>query len=183
VENNNLLTLNKSLREEGVLISFSGKFSQEIIEELGEAVKKYLETEDHPKTDIFNVFSIFIEQTQNIKNYCVSKKEVGVYEQISNSCIVVIGKAESGGKYVCSGNLVQNIDVDKLKRVINEVNGLDKQELKKLYKQKLKQDIALTSKSAGLGIVDIARKSSSPLEFSLENIDELYSFFTLKATV
>jgi len=116
-------------------------------------------------------------------HYCVSKKEVGVYEQISNSCIVVIGKAESGGKYVCSGNLVQNIDVDKLKRVINEVNGLDKQELKKLYKQKLKQDIALTSKSAGLGIVDIARKSSSPLEFSLENIDELYSFFTLKATV
>jgi len=65
---------------------------------------------------------------------------------------------------------------------MNEINGLDKQEIKKLYKQKLKQDIAPTSKSAGLGIVDIARKSS-PLEFSLEKLDNLYSFFTLKATV
>lgn len=183
MKNNRLLNLHKKLREEGILISFSGKFSQEIIEELGEAVKKYLEAEEHPKTDIFNVFSIFIEQTQNIKNYCVSKKDTGFYEQISNSCIVVIGKNESGVKYIFSGNMVQNEDTDRLEKVINELHGLDKQQLKKLYKQKLKQEINPERKSAGLGLVEIARKSTSPLEFSIEEMDELFSFFTLKATV
>lgn len=181
--NNKLLTLQNKLREDGVLISFSGKFSQEIIEELGEAVKKYLETEDQPKNDIFNVFSIFIEQTQNIKHYCVSKNATSVYEQIASSCIVIIGNEVNNGKYICSGNLIENRDRGKLASIINELTKLDKQELKKLYKQKLKQEISPGSTTAGMGLIDIARKASLPLEYSIERIDDLYSFFTLKAIV
>ncbi|MCF8011671.1 MAG: SiaB family protein kinase [Clostridiales bacterium] len=180
---NKMFVLQKELREKGVLISFSGKFSQEIIEELGQAVKKYLETENHPKTDIYNVFSIFIEQTQNIKNYCVSKQETPAYEQIANSCIVAIGSQENNERYVCSGNLIYNDDIDKLEKIINELIGLDKQSLKKLYKQKLKQDLPPDSTSAGLGLIDVARKASSPLEYSIEKKDEFFSFFTLKAIV
>ena len=181
--NQRLLSLQKKLREDGVLISFSGKFSQEIIEELGEAVKKYLETEDQPKTDIFNIFSIFIEQTQNIKNYCVSKRPIGPYEQIANSCIVTIGSTANNGKYICSGNLIVNSDVDKLESNLNALIGLNKDELKKLYKQKLKQELPPDITSAGIGLVDIARKSSQPLLYSIDNIDEQFSFFTLKAIV
>lgn len=180
---NNLLKLQKQLRDDGVLISFSGKFSQEIIEELGEAVKRYLESEDQPKSYIYNAFSIFIEQTQNIKHYCASQSEAMEYEQIASSCIVVIGKVMGGEKYICSGNLILNEDVEKLEQTINELILLDKQDLKRLYKQILKQEIGNENVSAGLGLVDIARKASKPLEASIEKIDGQFSFFTLKATV
>ena len=41
----NLIGLQKVLQNYGVLITFSGRFTQEVIEELGDAVKKYLETD------------------------------------------------------------------------------------------------------------------------------------------
>jgi regulator of sigma D len=71
--NSTLLDVQNKLRQSGILICFSGRLSQGLIEEYGEAVKKYLETEDRPMNEIFNVFSIFIEQTQNIKNYNACK--------------------------------------------------------------------------------------------------------------
>ncbi|ABO50369.1 conserved hypothetical protein [Desulforamulus reducens MI-1] len=179
---NNLFELQKILSNNGLLISFSGRFSQSIIEELGEAVKKYLETEDRPKNDVYNVFSIFIEQTQNIKNYCEIKKESPHYERIANSCMVTIGKTETGN-YICSGNIVEQKDAVVLTGIIDELIPLDKVALKKLYKEKLRQDISPDSLGAGIGLVDIARKASLPLEYSITTIDDNFLFFTLKAVV
>lgn len=181
--NNKLLELQTLLRENSLLITFSGKFTQSIIEELGEAVKRYLEMEERQQNAIFNLFSIFIEQTQNIKNYCSSKETAEYGERISDSCIVTIGKTETGN-YVCSGNQVKNNDIQKLITVLEEINQLDKVELKKMYKIKRKQEVtSMEGPGAGLGLIDIARKVKQPLEYSITEIDAEFSFFTLKATV
>lgn len=177
-----LCEMQKYLSQQGILISFSGRFSQIIIEELGEAVKKYLETEEHPKTDIFNVFSVFIEQTQNIKNYCESKIASVSYDTIANSCIVTIGKGEDGN-YVSSGNIIENKDAEKLAALIEDLLLLDKTSLKKRYKEKLKQELPPDSLGAGVGLIDIARKARKPLEYTVNMIDEQFSFFTLKVIV
>lgn len=179
---NNLFELQKILNTNGLLISFSGRLSQGIIEELGEAVKKYLETEDRPKNDVFNIFSVFIEQTQNIKNYCESKKATAEYEKIANSCIVTIGKTGTAN-YICSGNIIEKIDAVKLADMIDQLIPMDKVALKKLYKEKLKQDVSPDSLGAGIGLIDIARKARLPLEYSVKDIDNDFSFFTIKAVV
>ena len=60
---------------------------------------------------------------------------------------------------------------------------MDKQELKQYYKQQLKADVPPGSNSAGLGLIDMARKASRPLEYSIMKLDEAVCFFTLKACV
>lgn len=180
--NNHLLKIQNFLTEQGVLISFSGRFSQSIIEELGEALKNYLEEEQRPKNNIFNVFAIFIEQSQNIRNYSASKKDTAAFEKISQSCIVTIG-ALNETNYIYSGNLVENKDVEALVKRIEEIKPLDKDELKKLYKEKRKESINVDNGSAGLGLIDIARKASAPLEYSITKIDNEFSFFTLRVFV
>ena len=90
------------------MISFSGHFSQGIIQELGEAIKEHMENEDKPKSKIFNVFSIFIEQAQNINNYFASKKNDSINEAITDSAIVCIGKSK-GDYFIWSGNAVKVI--------------------------------------------------------------------------
>ena len=111
MSNSHLLTIQKFLREEGVLISFSGRFSQSIIVELGEALKKHLEEEKRPKDSIYNVFSIFIEQTQNINNYCTAKENSISFEKIAHSSIVTIGSLNQTN-YIYSGNILK---ITKLK--------------------------------------------------------------------
>ncbi|MDF2925754.1 MAG: hypothetical protein K0R57_4668 [Paenibacillaceae bacterium] len=169
------------LRDNGILISFSGKLSQGLIEEYGEAVKKYMESEERTTSVVFNVFAVFIEQTQNIKNYAGSKEGSQQYERIANSSIVTIGKSEAG-HYICSGNIIETVDLEPLLSLIDRLVSLDKAELKKLYKEKL-QEPQSESGGAGLGIIEMARKASKPLQYSVTRIDATLSFFTLNAIV
>lgn len=177
----NLLDLQRVLQNNGVLISFSGRFTQEIIEELGDAVQKYMETEatQHATHD---VFAVFIEQTQNVKNYASRKNESANGEKIANSGIVAIGKDEEG-YFVSSGNLIMNDDAKALQEKLAVIAPLDKAGLKKLYKAQMKKSIAPDSIGSGLGLIDMARRASGRLKYSVEVIDEQLSFFTLKVQV
>lgn len=178
----NLMDLQKFLQNRGVLISFSGRFTQEIIEELGDAVKKYLENEATSQNDTFNVFSMFIEQTQNIKNYCAQKEGGFLGDRIANSGIVAIGRSEMG-YFVSSGNLVETADVKPLVEKLDMITAQDKAGLKKLYKEQIRKEIPEGSTGAGLGLIDMARKARQPLKYSLMKVDEEVSFFMLQVQV
>jgi hypothetical protein len=177
--NDNLLSLQAELKSLGMLICFSGYFSQGIIEELGEAVKQHMENESRTKGDIFNVLSVFIEQSQNIRNYANSKQGQDCFQRVSESGIVVIGKSEPG-YYICSGNYVHNDDLPPLLARIDRLAGMDKEQLKKLYKEKLHGALP-EGGGAGLGLINIARKTSAPLQYRVEKREGAFSFFTLEA--
>ncbi len=177
-----LLALQDQLREQGVLISFCGRFSQAIIEELGDAVKAYMETDDKAKNEIYNVFAIFIEQTQNIKNYCASKQHRDCWEKIANSGIVIIGKTDRG-YFIGSGNMIENSDAERLAARLEYFAGLTKEELKKAYKEQLRREIPPGSTGAGIGMIDIARRATAPLQYSIVKLDNDFSFYTLNVNV
>jgi hypothetical protein len=178
----NLSSIQDLLRDNGILISFSGRFSQGIIEELGDALKKHLEVEATPKNEIHSVFSVFIEQTQNIKNYSSRKLDSIIYDKVASSGIVSIGKCEKG-YFIWSGNLIENSDVEPLKEKLELISNLDKTGLKKLYKERLRMDHSACSIGAGVGLIDIARKASSPIEYSIQEVDYEFSFFELRVIV
>lgn len=178
----------KELSESGVVISFNGSFTQNIIEDIGEAIKKYIEKDMSGQEDnesvSYNVFSIYIEQSQNIKNYIqkkVERESDAEFFKAAFESIVVIGKEESG-YYICSGNVLSNEDRERLKESIDHINSLDKSELKKFYKERLRSGSA-DGFGAGLGLIEMARRSSRKLEYMFIERDERYSFFTLKAVV
>jgi hypothetical protein len=121
----NLYELKDTFNSEGILICFAGPFSHSIIEELGNAVKRYLEAEQMTKDTMMDVFSTFIEQTQNVRNYARQKMEAGDQACDFNSGIVVIGK--NGTNYeVSSGNIVERSDIEGAMQKLDLLKGLDK---------------------------------------------------------
>lgn len=177
-----LRDLQALLQENGILINFSGRFTQEIIEELGDAVKRYLETENTPQSYTYNVFAVFIEQTQNIKNYGRAKEDTELGERIAASGIVAIGKSKEG-YFVSSGNLIESSDAKKLTASLDALAQLDKAQLKKLFKERMRQEVPPGAQSAGIGLIDMARRSAKPLEYAVMQIDGILAFFTLKVYV
>lgn len=184
MNDNHLLEVQSLLRKNGILITFSGRLSQQLIEEYGEAVKTYLENEHQSTKEIIHTFSIFIEQTQNIKNYCANRRESAAKDRIAQSSVVSIGMNDKGN-FICSGNLVENADIPELTARIDAILQLNKDELKKLYKDRLRQGLSdnPAEAGAGVGLIDMARKATLPLEYSVTPQDEGLSFFTLKAVV
>ncbi|HUW41992.1 MAG TPA: SiaB family protein kinase [Rectinemataceae bacterium] len=174
-----MLELKRRLSESGILMSFNGAFTHSIIEEMGNAIKRYLEGRNIGKGAVTDVFAVYIEQTQNITNYVARRAlEGGGY----GTAIMVIGSGE-GFYAVRSGNAIMKADVPELRSRLEEVNGLDKEGLKLLYKRRLREGPPPGASGAGLGLIDIARRSSGKLDYSFAPLDEACEFFSLGARV
>lgn len=183
----NLNSIVKEMNQQGVIISFNGSFTQNIIEEMGEAIKKYIEEdkkEDNDETRSYDIFSVYIELSQNIKNYFQKKMKSNIgsdFFKLAFESIIIIGK-EKSEYYVCSGNIIDNADINVLKQSIDYINSLNKEELKKYFKEKLKTK-RNNEYGAGLGLIDMVKKSKNPLEYLFVERNEKYSFFILKANI
>ncbi|HKL75637.1 MAG TPA: SiaB family protein kinase [Halanaerobiales bacterium] len=174
----NILNLRNKLNKYGVIMSFTGPFSQGIIEEIGSALRSYLESKTDSKGEIFKVFSVFIEQTQNMKNYAYQLPDEKIQEEILLSGILNIG-LRNDKYFVSSGNLVKKEDVKSLKNKLKKIKSYDKKELAKVYRKKLRDDDIDEENGAGLGLIEMARKASEKIKFEFEEVDENYEFFTL----
>jgi hypothetical protein len=81
------------------------------------------------------------------------------------------------------GNYIKNEAVRELRERIDKINELDYEELKKLYRFKLENGSFHAGGGAGLGIIDIARKSGTKISYNFEVINTSYSFFSLNIAV
>lgn len=166
----NLYELKQNLGEAGALITFSGSFSHGIIEELGTAIRAYLESQTVRKSAMMDVFSVYIEAAQNVRNYAGSATE-GV--------LVIAKRAE---RYeVHSGNVIDSEHVRELTERLERLAELDKVALKALYKEQLRQE--RPSAGAGLGLIEMARRASQPLSWEFRPLADGRSFFSLRVVV
>ena len=94
----------------------------------------------------------------------------------------MIGKLD--GKYsIFTGNYILNENINGLRRRLDEVNALSKEELKEYYKKVLNNGEMSLKGGGGLGMIDIARKTGEKLEYEFLEIDNKVSFFTLNIKV
>ena len=158
---NPLYDIRQTLSASGILICFNGPFSHSIIEELGKAVNKYLESDDVKKSAMMDVFSVFIEATQNVRNYA-SRADLTEEERGRlNMGIIVI--ARQGGRYIVhSGNCVRQAHGEALVRRLDELGKLDKAGLKALYKEALRRSGSRTSRAPALASSTCPGRPASP---------------------
>lgn len=175
--------LQKSLKEQNIMFCYSGYVTERILSAIGETIKKKLAIEETELGKTKKVFSIFVEGVQNVIRY--SAESLGPEDQDESEVrygLVTIGQDPKGISVQC-GNLIYNKDVEKMKERVNQVEGKDKDQLKKLYKQKMMEGPEEGSKGASLGLVEMARRSGYPIEFAFEEINQEHTFFCIKAIV
>jgi len=173
-----LSRIREEITREGVMICFNGAFVHSIIEEIGSALRRYLEGAETKKGAAMDVFSVYIEQAQNVRNYLARKSFA---ETSHSNAIIVIGRR--GERYlVSSGNIVDIEDVSELSERLDSLTRLDAEGLRKLFKERLRSQ-APAQGGAGIGLIEIARRSSETLQYAFHPVDQQYRFFCLTATV
>lgn len=180
-----LYNLYQDLKSKRIMFCYSGPIAHAGIEGIAQTLRMNLEYDDTGNSTKLAVFSIFIEQVQNILNY--SAERLGAVQADSENELsfgaVVIGREEDGSYFIYCGNRVYNGDISKLGEKIDGIKYLSKDELKVLYKERRKMEPPPGSKGAGLGLVEIARKAGKPIEYEFKKIDDEFSFFVIKVVV
>lgn len=179
-----LFDLYNDLKAKRILFCFSGPIDQSSIEGIGNTLRRNLDIDEAGSTTKISVFSIFVEQVQNVLNY--SAEKLTDSDELENELrigIVVIGYEENGDYFIYCGNQVYNEDTARISNHIENIRNLNKDELKALYKERRRAQLEPGSKGAGLGLIEMARKSAKPFDYSFIKIDETFSFFSIKVSV
>jgi hypothetical protein len=178
MEPTDLLTLRDTCLRQGTLLCFNGPISQSLIEEFGNALRGHMQAQRAEPNSIMDVFSVYIEMTQNIRHYA---QEHG-YDDQDASATVAIGRGQDGHYEVCAGNLVEQEDGLRLVQAVELLSQLAPDEIRVAYKERRRQPRDPQG-SAGLGLLDIARKSRPPLRAALTEQSTGRAFFSLRAAI
>lgn len=180
MEQIDLFGLREHFNRSRILLCFNGPISRSLIEEIGKALKNYLQADNAQPTSATDVFSTYIEMTQNIRHYAMARG----YDELNSSATVVVARDEDNHYVVQAGNLVETADGEALMQKVEALAKMDKTELKAAYKTQLRQPRDENAASgAGLGLIDVARKSALPLCASLTPAGAERSFFSLRAVI
>jgi hypothetical protein len=175
-----LFSLREFCNQRRIMLCFNGPMSRSLIEEIGNALRNYLQVNQVQPGTAMDVFAVYIEMTQNIRHYTT---RMG-YGEAEATATVVIACGEDGRYSVSAGNLLEADDARSLLARIEALAPLDKAALKACYKEQLRAPRSgVAASGAGLGLIDIARKSCLPLQASSFQRPDGKAFFSLTAVI
>lgn len=163
-------------------IIYSGPLWADGIEGIGGTLRKRLEFDDLPLSASQSVFSVFVEQMNNMLMYSAEKDHFEISEASRSDVpkgVFILG-AKSKTYFVQSGNVIKDENAEQIKGRIDYLNTLDKASLRKFYKEQIKnENLNPESKGAGLGLIEIARRASAPIEYAFTPLEDGMTFFSM----
>ena len=143
-----------------------------------ESKMEHLEEKPKIKKKVFN---ILVECLQNLYHH-IDQDDVVHIPTEEKSALLMIAKSPQNYQ-ITTGNYMKSTDVGDLRSKLELVNGMDRAELKAYYKKVLNEGKMSPKGTAGLGMIDIARKSGQPLEFSFMPVNDKTTFFSLAVKI
>ena len=176
---NYIYDLHHTMMSQKLILVYQGDFTQESTKSILAMAERNLDSSGEESSIKRKVFNVMVEALQNIVKH---SDELVDGEIRSHAAIFLIGK-EANRYCIMSGNPIRKANVPILKGKLDQINGLDKDGLKDLYKEIIKNTTISEKGGAGLGFVDMARKSGEKLEFDFPEMSPEYCFFCLRVNV
>lgn len=174
----NFFEYHTQISDEKIVLSYKGPLSDVLLSEFSRDIRQKLQDDD-PKVGK-KVFAIFMELAQNVLFYSKEENYFGDMRQKVGTLVIV---NEDAYYRVVTGNLVYKKIIEVLKEKCEIVNSLDRDALRE-YKRLLRNaPKGEESKGAGIGMVQAALTSESPLEIEIKELEGEYAFFVLAVDV
>ena len=158
---------------------YSGPMWEDGIKGLAEMVKVHLGKDDVSENAARSIFSVFVEQVTNMLMYSAEKVNNPQLDKPVSIGMLVLGHKDDMF-FIQTRNTVNNENVGLIGDRIDYLNTLDKKELRKYHRQKLNEENENPeSRGAGLGLIEIARRTTKPIAYTFKQIDESLSSFTM----
>lgn len=163
------------------VLSFKGAVSQDILVGLKEVLGNRFSLTASRDRSAPKVFSVFIELAQNVLHHSAEKVRMQSGTEIGVGIVVI---CEDDKVYeISTGNMIEK---NRLPEIINRcdfINKLDREGLKKFYKERLKRPLQGDSKSPQLGLIDIALKSGNSIKLRAKQLDDRHSFLDVSTII
>lgn len=168
------------MKSKNVNLVYEGEITHQITKAFTSLTESKMLKEEEPNSVQKKVFHVMVECLQNISKHASQKSDMMTSRE--GRGIFMISKGEDE-YHVTTGNGIPTNKIEDLRKMLENINSLDKVGLKKLYKQQIREGRLSEKGGAGLGFIDIAKKTGRKLDYHFLTIDENDSFFVLTSTI
>ena len=168
------------MKKNKINLAYEGEITHQITKAFTSLTENNMIKDEDYNSVQKKVFHVMVECLQNISKH--SENRYNLISSKDGRGIFMVSKGESEYN-VTTGNIIDNTKVILLEEILLNINSLDKKGLNKLYKQQIREGRLSSKGGAGLGFIDIARKTGKKLIYSFLKIDENNSFFVLTSTI
>lgn len=169
--------------EEGdIILSFKGAITKELLSSIYDIMESRLDKMSDEPQRKKKFYHILVESLQNIFHHMERINGDSGAAREREAMFMVGYKPESGYR-ILTGNFLRSEEVKLLQEKLEHINSLSAEELREHYRAKLSTTELSERGGAGLGFIDMARKSGKKLEYNFQAVEPGYHFFTFSVTI
>lgn len=177
----NIVAFRELMEGSDVNIVYLGKITQSTINGITAMTEEDMSDKKEDKKVSRRVYHVMIEALQNICKHADSTAEYAsdsLEDGLAKDGIFLIGDNDYE-YYVTTGNQISMDNAVRLRDILDRVNSLDKEELKALHKTTIQSTTISEKGGAGLGFIDIKKKTGTEYEYYFEPLSADHCFFIL----
>ena len=167
------IELRNNLRKHKVVMAYNGAVSDSLMLALADLLKTRMIAQEDPKRSK-TVFSVFMEGVQNLIWHGSDHSD--------NSGMILITQDNSEVTIMC-GNRIATGQAHELRQRLEQIKGADKETIRQLYREGMSQSVDHAGPGAGLGLLEIARRSNHPISYSFIDVDDKSVDYILVARI
>ncbi len=170
-----------AIRQQNIMLVYEGEITQTITKAFTSMTEQNMETAsaDSSRTQK-RVYHVMVECLQNVCKH--ADNELTGQPEFPGRGIFIISYDDDCYK-VTTGNVISNEKVAIIKQMLDKFNGLDSAEIKAEYKRMIKESRLSEKAGAGLGFIDIVKKTGNNIEYHFQQVNDKTSFFIQKSVI
>ncbi len=178
-----IFKLYRTMEMEDIILSFNGIVTADFLASVLHLMETKMQSLDETSKRKKKVFNVLVECIQNLYHHIDDDISLqGKTKKEPRTALIMVVKNEEGF-LIQTGNYIERELALELEERLIKINSLDKEQLRDYYQSVLCNGTVSDKGTAGLGMIDIARKSGNKLEYEFLDIDENHCFFSLNVKI
>jgi len=167
--------IRNKMNKERLMFAYRGVVTRDNSVPLLMLLEKEMENAEFGFVGRKRLFMFVLESLQNVSRHSNGTRHASM-------SLVVYSKA-NGGYTVTTGNVISSSNIGDLKKRLDEINHLESGEIRSVYRQMLSNSEFSSKGGAGLGLIEMAKKTGNKLDYDFVKLDDDNSYFILSKTV
>ncbi len=175
--------LHKTMQEQNLILIYQGEVNQDITKVFTSMAERNMEMNEESRKTSRQVYHVMIELLQNICKHTDGPTTDSMSDIGSSKEGIFIVANDDDNYYITSGNVTDSSNIPKVAKMIDQFNVMSKEEIKQEYVKLIKASKLSEKGGAGLGLIDIIKKTGNKIDYYHMDDKEGYSFLVQRSTV
>lgn len=173
----------KNIYDNNIILLHKGELSFDLVTSIIETLEGRINEIEVDKKVRRVFYSVLTECIQNLYYHMDEVRDEGIISAYDSRSGLILVMARKNFFKIITGNYIPNYRISKLQAALEKINQMDADELREYYKEVLSDGKYSDKGTAGLGFLEIAKKTKNPLQYSFQQITSEYSYFTFEVRI